>query len=232
MLQNFYTFSNRFKYEVLLVALLMHLYIGIFLTDLVFYTRIIWPINMLILGVASVGIFYNKKRIKRTLKNSLLILVFLLPIANSFLGHIDYFMSILSILYCIFFGFILIEIMQYLLKPSYINTDIISASACGLFLIIEITVFLLQTIFYIDPNSLTDINTSQPAAIYMDLVYFSSITVTTIGYGDISPNAYNTKLIVSLLGVISQFYTVVLIGILIGKFVSQQEQNEHDNRKK
>lgn len=226
MLQNFYSISQKFKYEVLLSALLIHLYIGIFLSDLVFYTKVIWPINMLIIGVASIGIFYNKKRIKRRLKNLLLILVFLLPIANSIFGHIDYFMSILSITYCFFFGFILIEILQFLLKPSYINTDIISASACGLFLIIEISTFLLQAIFYNNPDSILNINTTQAAATYMDLVYFSSITVTTIGYGDILPNSFNTKLIVSFLGVISQFYMVVLIGILIGKFVSQQDQNK------
>lgn len=206
------------------MALVAHLYIGIVLKDLHFYTLVIWPINMLVLGVASIGVFIEKGRIKNGIKNFLLVLVIALPMSIPFFDHLHYFMPVLSWVYCLFFGFILLEILKYLIRPSYINTDIISASACGFFLLMEISVFMLQAIFYLDPSAINNIDASQPATIYMDLVYFSSITVTTIGYGDITPNNYSTRLIVSLLGIISQFYTVVLIGILISKFVSQQEK--------
>ena len=131
-------------------------------------------------------------------------------------------MSILSIFYCVFFGFIFIEIIRFLIKPSYINVYIISASACGYFLLIEISVFLLQSFYYSDPTVLSNINNSSPAETYMDLVYFSSISITSIGFGDITPTSYVTRLIVSFFGVVSQFYAVVLVGILISKFVSAQ----------
>ncbi|MDG3582888.1 potassium channel family protein [Galbibacter pacificus] len=226
MLKKFYHITHTYKYEILLIALLAHLYIGIVLSDLTFYTAVIWPVNMLILGVASIGVFIEKGRIKKLIKNGLLGMVIALPISIPFFGHVQYFMTMLSAVYCLFFGFILIEILRFLIKPSYINTDIISASACGFFLLIEMAVFLLQAIFYLDNSTINNIDSSQAATIYMDLVYFSSITVTTIGFGDITPNTYSTKLIVSLMGVVSQFYTAVLIGILISKFVSQEQQNK------
>lgn len=226
-MKKFYQIADNYKYEILLAALLAHLYIGIFLTDLPFYTQVIWPINMLILGIASIGVFIEKGRAKKIIKNILLILVLVLPSTIPFLGDIPYFFPILSFIYCLFFGFILFEILKFLIKPNYINSDVISASACGFFLLIEIAVFLLQAFFYIDTNSIKGIDTSQPATIYMDLVYFSSITVTSIGYGDISPNSHSTKLIVSVLGVVCQFYSVVLVGILISKFVSQQEKKKN-----
>ena len=209
---------------MLLIALLAHLYIGIFLTDLPFYTQVIWPINMLVLGIASVGVFIGKGKLKTVLKNMLLIAVIILPLSIPFFGDQPYFMPVLSIVYCIFFGYIFIEVFRYLIKPSYISTDLISASACGFFLLIEMSVFLLQAIYYTNSDSIVGLDTSLPATVYMDMVYFSSITVTTIGYGDISPNTHVTKLIVSLFGVISQFYTVVLIGMLISKFVSNQDK--------
>jgi uncharacterized membrane protein len=53
-------YLQKNKYEILLFALIQHLYIGIFLTDLPFYTKVIWPINMLILGITSVGVFIDK----------------------------------------------------------------------------------------------------------------------------------------------------------------------------
>ncbi|WP_237688974.1 ion channel [Flagellimonas aurea] len=216
--------AQRYKYEILLMSLLAHLYIGIILSDLPFYTKVIWPVNMLVIGVASIGVFMEKGRSKNIIKNSLLALAIILPISIPVVGHLQYFMTILSAMYCLFFGFILIEILRYLVRPNYIDTDIISASACGFFLLIEIATFLFQALYYLDNTAIKNIDATQAATIYMDLVYFSSITVTTIGFGDIVPNSHGTKLIVALFGVASQFYTVVLIGILISKFVSQQEK--------
>ena len=153
------------------------------------------------------------------------ITVLLLPIGHPFLGHFSHYMTILSLIYCLYFVFILVEIIKFLIRPGYINFDIISASACGYFLLIEIGVFLMQAIFYHSPDAFSNIKDTQPANIYIDLVYFCSIIITSIGFGDITPNSHYTKLIVSLFGVIGQFYSVVLIGILISKFTSEQKKS-------
>jgi len=58
---NIINFVIKRKYEVLLAALILHLYISMFFINLDFYTRIIWPINMLLLGLASIGIFNEKQ---------------------------------------------------------------------------------------------------------------------------------------------------------------------------
>ena len=106
------------------------------------------------------------------------------------------------------------EVLKFLIKPSYINTDIISASACGYLLLIEICTFLMQFFVYKNPQSFKGLDLSSPANTYIDLVYFSSVTLTSIGFGDITPNAHHTKLIASLFGIAGQFYSVVLVGIL------------------
>jgi hypothetical protein len=221
---NLKSFINERKYEILLVALVQHLYIGIFVTDLAFYTEVIWPINMVILGLASVGVFIEKGRTKNSIKNALTFFVELLPILLPFFrGNIG-FMLLLNICYVIFYSFIFLEVFKFLIKPSYINTDIISAAACGLFLLIEIFVFLFQMWVYRYPQSFKGVDYSDPALTFMDLVYFCSVTLTTIGYGDITPNVYFTKLTTSLIGVAGQFYSVVLVGILISKFTSNQSK--------
>lgn len=216
-------FLQRRKYEVLLIALILHLFIGIVLSDLDFYTRVVWPINMLIIGIASIGVFAEKSRWKNIVRNILFMLVLALPISISFLGQIPYFMQVLSCVYALYFIFIFWEIVRFLVSPSYINIDIISAAACGFFLLIEITVFILQAIFYTDPNAIAGVSQASPAATYIDLVYFSSIIQTTIGFGDITPSNHATKLVASLFGIIGQFYTVVLVGILLSKFNSRKD---------
>jgi hypothetical protein len=74
------SFIQKHKYEFLLFALVQHLFIGIFITDLPSYTQIIWPINMIILGLASVGLFFEKGKLKNRIRNILLLMVVLLPV--------------------------------------------------------------------------------------------------------------------------------------------------------
>lgn len=219
-------FLSKRKYELLLIALVSHLYIGMFLKDLDFYTRILWPANMVFLGIASVGVFVDAGKLKKRVQNILWAIALLLPVSIPFLGETSQFMIGISVFYCLFFGFILIEIVRFLIRPSYIDVDIILASGCGYFLLVEISVFLLQAFFYNDARVLSNVSQASPAETYMDLVYFSSIAMTSIGFGDITPTSHVTKMIVSLFGVVSQFYAVVLVGILISKFVSAGDQKE------
>jgi len=211
-------FLNKRKYELLLAALIQHLFIGIVVKDTTFYTEVLWPLNMVILGLASIGVFIEKSKLKNITKNILSALVIVLPIMLSFFKGVPEFMFFLNISYIVFYFYIFLEVFKFLVKPSYINTDIISASACGLLLLLEAFVFMFQIYAYSDPQSFKGLDYSSPAHTFMDLVYFCSVTLTTIGYGDITPGSYQTKLITSLIGIVGQFYSVVLVGIIISKF--------------
>jgi len=229
-LQKKSNYIHKRKYELLLLALIQHLFIGVFLTDMAFYTKVVWPINMIILGVVSTGVFIEKGRWKNWIKNILTIGAVVFPLCVPFLGSNPIFMFTLNLSLAVFYLFIFIEVLQFLMKPSYINRDIITASACGYFLLIETSVFIFQIFYYANPNSFKGISTTfsvaNSANIFMDLVYFCTITITSIGFGDITPNTHFTKLITSFLGVVGQFYSVVLVGILIGKFTSSNSNNQ------
>jgi hypothetical protein len=222
-MQKIIRYIQRKKYELLLLALIQHLFIGVFLSDLPFYTKVIWPINMLIIGTASMGVFIEKGHWKKLIQKILFLLVLALPFGLTFFSNNIHYFLFLNLAYVIFFIFIFWEVLKFLVKPSYINTDIISASACGYFLLIEISTFLLQFFVYHNSQSFKGIDLTSPALTYMDLVYFSSITLTSIGFGDITPNTHYTKLISAFFGIAGQFYSVVLVGILISKFTSNNK---------
>ncbi|MBB4805269.1 hypothetical protein HNP38_000541 [Chryseobacterium defluvii] len=209
------------KYEILLVALLQHLFAGIFLTDMDFYTRVVWPVNMLVLGLGSIFLFTGKHSWRHWFRNLHFMVVLLLPVGIPFFKDLSWYFTFLNINYVVFFCFLFMEVLRFLIKPGYINTDIISASICGYMLLIEISVFALQFFQYRDPASFKGVDISSPALTFIDLVYFCSITFTSIGFGDITPNTHVTKLITAFVGIAGQFYTVVLVGILISKFSSK-----------
>ena len=221
--QKIQKFIKERKYELLLFGLLQHTFIAVFLTDLVFYTTYIWPINMVILVYTCYLVLWEKGNPRNWIFRILTFSVCLLPVIAFFTGFNQSFMEFLSIVYVVFFAYIFLNLMRFLVKPSYINTDILSASACGYLLLIEIMTFLLQTFFYSDLDSFKGIDVSGTAKIYIDFVYFSTITLTSIGFGDISPNSSQMKLLVSFFGLVGQFYTVVLVGILLSKFTSKAE---------
>lgn len=212
---------HKRKYEFLLLALLLHLFIAVLLYDLDFYANFIWPANMLILGLCSIGIFSGKSTLHLIVKNILLLLVVTLPISIIFFEPTPIMMEIINISHIAFYSFIFIEVLKYLIKPSYINSDIVSASACGYLLLIEIGIFSMQAIYYGTENSFKGLDSTSFTTIYLDIVYFCSITVTSIGFGDITPANHYAKLATSILGIAGQFYSVVLVGIMISKYTSE-----------
>ena len=126
-MQKIISYIQRKKYELLLLALIQHLFIGVFLSDLPFYTKVIWPINMLIIGTASMGVFIEKGHWKKLIQKILFLLVLALPFGLTFFSNNIHYFLFLNLAYVIFFIFIFWEVLTFLVKPSYINTDIISA---------------------------------------------------------------------------------------------------------
>jgi hypothetical protein len=211
---------QRKKYELLLCGLLQHLFIAAFLPDLDFYARVVWPLNMVILGGFSVEIFAGRSRLHRLVKNLMLGLVVVFPTLAVLRKPTPVFMLTLSICYVAFFLFIFVEVLRYLLRPSYINVDIVSASICGYLLLLEMGIFSVQAQVYAVPSAFRGLSTESFTATYLDIVYFCSITITSIGFGDITPHHHMAKLATAILGIVGQFYSVVLVGILIAKYTS------------
>jgi hypothetical protein len=215
-----YGFLRRRKYELLVAALLQHLFIAVVLPSLDLYTRVIWPLNMVVLGLFSVGIFAGGSALSRSLKHVTSVVVVLFPLFPAFLAPTAGLMVALSLSYVAFFLVILVEVMRYLLRPSYINIDLVSAAICGFLLLLEIGIFLMQGLTYALPNAFHGLDRTSFTTVYLDLVYFCCIVITSIGFGDITPTHHITKLATSMLGITGQMYSVVLVSILVGKYTS------------
>ena len=56
----------------------------------------------------------------------------------------------------------------------------------------------------------------------LNRIYFSFITLLTVGYGDIAPHTHAAKLTTIIEGFFGQVYLVVLIARLVGMHVSQR----------
>lgn len=59
---------------------------------------------------------------------------------------------------------------------------------------------------------------------YYDQLYFSFVTMGTVGYGDFLPKTPFAKSFSTLIGVTGQLYVAIIISMLIGKFSSTSSQ--------
>jgi hypothetical protein len=64
-----------------------------------------------------------------------------------------------------------------------------------------------------------------------DLVYFSLVTIATLGYGDIVPQMGLAKMLVVVEAVLGQFYVAVLVAWLVGMLISQSLRPGHPKDK-
>jgi voltage-gated potassium channel Kch len=71
------------------------------------------------------------------------------------------------------------------------------------------------------PGSLNGI---EKEALVSEYVYFSFITLLTIGYGEIVPVSDLAQKAAILVALIGQFYIVILTAIVVGKYINQYAQ--------
>jgi len=54
-----------------------------------------------------------------------------------------------------------------------------------------------------------------------DYIYYTFVTFTTLGYGDIVPNMPITKSLATLISICGQIYLAIIIAMLVGKFATK-----------
>jgi hypothetical protein len=59
-------------------------------------------------------------------------------------------------------------------------------------------------------------------------MYFAFVTMTTLGYGDLLPITLAGKSFSMLISITGSFYTTIVLGMIVGKFISNQTINKTD----
>ena len=88
---------------------------------------------------------------------------------------------------------------------------------------IEIAVRIFMIFHLVDGSQiLKGVDYSYHTKTFIDITYYCTATITSIGFGDIVPVSHNAKMATSLLGLAGQFYLVVIMGIMVSKFISNK----------
>jgi voltage-gated potassium channel len=63
-----------------------------------------------------------------------------------------------------------------------------------------------------------------------EMIYFSVVTLATLGYGDIVPKTDLARSLAVIEAMVGQFYMAVLVALLVGKFVSQSSDANRSDK--
>ncbi len=66
------------------------------------------------------------------------------------------------------------------------------------------------------------ITADQRATLFSEFTYFSFITLTSVGYGDLAPISTQARALAMVEGIFGQLYTAILVGKLVGMYVAQE----------
>jgi len=117
----------------------------------------------------------------------------------------------LSIFY---FNTILIVLFVDLYRAKSLGMESIYAVFSGFILLCLAFSFIMMYIHGLDPQALTGID---PPGTFSEYLYFSFITMLTIGYGDISPVTEIARKAVLVAALVGHFYTVFITALIIGR---------------
>ncbi len=117
-----------------------------------------------------------------------------------------------------FFVFVLFHLFRFIVSSRAVNLDVLIASA-NIFLLLGIVwaslSFLFSKIYPGSYNLPPGIN--EPG--FVTFLYYSFITLTTVGYGDITPLIPQTQTLAYFISVTGQLYVAIIIAFLVGKFL-------------
>jgi hypothetical protein len=119
-----------------------------------------------------------------------------------------------------FFLFAIIQMLTFIYSHKEVTRDMIVGAAVVYLFMALMWTFIFVGVETLHPGSFNfpegqDILTSR------QFVYFSFVTLTTLGYGDITPVTSLAKSLCILEAVIGQLYLVVQVAWLVGVHVSQ-----------
>ena len=196
-----------------------------------FFEKILSPI-LFIFNIAAGILLLSKKRV-------LVWFCFLLLILNTILFGTDLFTSPKSAVfsftrftsYFLFYVIVTKEIIKQVWLSKTVNKTVIIGLICGYVSLGLIGFFICMSIELSHPGSFHFQSTeliSGPDSVVEDVMYFSYMTLITIGYGDIYPITVLAKKASILIGLVGQFYLVIITAIVVGKYLNQIQpvQNE------
>lgn len=123
----------------------------------------------------------------------------------------------------ILYFYIVVLLVINLLSYRVITADLIYCAIATYFLIGVMWAGIYIILEGISPGSFSGISDTA------DLLYFSFVTLTTLGFGDITPQSILGKRLAVFEAAMGGIYLAVIIAMLVGRYMSMQAEQDSES---
>lgn len=220
--------SKRLSHVELLVTLILMLVIQSFLPADRLIARSIFSLLLLATVLSAIRTL-SSSRTQLTMAVTFGVIAYLLTWVVEYHSS-TIVMTGMIICNVVVFVTLLIALCESVFKPGAIDLNRIIGASSIYFVLGLAWAFLFALLETLQPGSF---RFSQTIAVdgpvqarLAELVYFSNVTLTTLGYGDIVPISRPARTFASLEAIMGQLYVAIIIGRMVGLHIAQQREIE------
>ena len=220
--------EQRYRFGILLHALVA-LFAG---TGLLDYTQQLLPPRLIlaaaglllifVLVAAVVNVSGGRRSVPTHLARGLVVVTVLVQVVSVALDNRDLGL-VAQALALLLIGYATVLVLQFLVRATTVDTDMIYASICVYLLMSVAWALWYSLLFFLEPGCFAEgheLVTFGQRTMPGEL-YYSLVTITTLGYGDVTPLTTAARMSAALEAVVGQVYVIVLVARLVGLNVSQ-----------
>lgn len=215
---NFLQALSQRRFLTLLILILLTIGLTPFLDNFI-QTRILMDVFLTAVFLAIIFAIRSKR--SHLIIASILVLPLLVSTWSLYFHDLHEIDLLTRIFGALFFGYTVILILQIVFRSTEVTRETIFAAVVAYLLIALMWAFFYMILELMVPGSFYFPEESRRLET-MQFEYFSFVTITTLGYGDVLPLSNRASALAFLEALIGQIYLVVVVAWLVGMFVSRK----------
>jgi voltage-gated potassium channel len=121
------------------------------------------------------------------------------------------------------FGFLLLAIrsaLRQIVLSTEINANRLYGAVCAYLMLGVLWALMYSTLGGADPGAFSGALSTNPEEWNVEWLYYSFVTLTTLGYGDILPVSATARALAYSEAVVGVFYMAMLVAALVGSYAA------------
>jgi hypothetical protein len=207
----------------LFVSLLVLVVLAPFLRGLPIGEIILYAVS----AIVGLSTLYGLKLRKRALVTTAVLAIIYLALGAVSLAKPSTALNAASALGSLgFFGAVIALLLRYIVRARRVTADILFGSVSVYLLIGLLYGMLYIFIDILNPAAFTASNAAAGGPTGADLSYYSFVTLTTLGYGDITPVSGYARTFAFLEAITGTLYVAILVSRLVSLYITHSMQSK------
>jgi hypothetical protein len=210
--------THKHRFLMLLCVLIFFIIITPFVDPLFEHTIIV---DIIVTAVFIAAMYSIVRKKHHVVIGVLLALPMVISVWLGYVIHSTVVVVIGHIFGILFIGFAILQLIGFVLASGEVTREVLFAA-----IIIYLLMALMWSFAYIVLESMVpgsfNMRDSGLNVEQFVFLYYSFVTITTLGYGDITPLTQQAGALTILEAIVGQIYLVVLVAFLVGMFVSRR----------